>query len=111
VISIAMGERSRDLLDQLETWMAPQQRGHHGRPHARNRRRPHRRRHHHRLQQLGIFTSILFFPWTILLYTLVWGPVNGVHGAGWIAVVVRDFLDVATYSARAAQSRYQARGV
>ena len=55
--------------------------------------------------------GLLFFPWTILLYTLAWGPVNGVHGAGWIAVVIGVFLDIATYSARAAQSRYQARGV
>ena len=52
-----------------------------------------------------------FQSWTILLYTLAWGPVNGVHGAGWLAVVIGVFLDFATYSARAAQSRYQARGV
>jgi hypothetical protein len=55
--------------------------------------------------------GLLFFPWTILLYTLAWGPVNGVHGAGWIAVVIGVFLDLATYSARAAQSRYQTRSV
>jgi hypothetical protein len=55
--------------------------------------------------------GLLFAPWTILLYTLAWGPVNGVHGAGWIAVVLGVFLDLATYSARAGQSRYQARSV
>ena len=55
--------------------------------------------------------GLLFFPWTILLYTLAWGPVNGVHGAGWIAVAVGVFLDVATYSARSARSRYEAHGV
>jgi hypothetical protein len=55
--------------------------------------------------------GLLFLPWTILLYTLAWGAVNGVHGAGWIAVAIGVVLDLATYSARTAQSRYQARGV
>jgi hypothetical protein len=52
--------------------------------------------------------GVIFAPWTFLMYILAWGPVNGVHGAGWIAVVFGVILDVMTYSARAAQSRYQA---
>jgi hypothetical protein len=52
--------------------------------------------------------GLIFAPWTFLFYTLAWGPVNGVSGAGWIAVALGVFLDVVTYSARAAQSRYEA---
>jgi hypothetical protein len=52
--------------------------------------------------------GMLFFPWTSLMYVLVWGPVNGVSGAGWIAIVLGVFLDVVTYAGRAGQNRYQA---
>jgi hypothetical protein len=52
--------------------------------------------------------GVLFFPWTSLMYILVWGPVNHVSGAGWIAVGFGVFLDVATWSGRLAQSRYEA---
>ena len=51
--------------------------------------------------------GLLFFPWTILVYILVWGPVHGVSGAGWILVALGAFLDLLTYSSRAAQSRYE----
>ena len=52
--------------------------------------------------------GIIFAPWTILMYTLAWGPVNGVSGVGWFVVALGVFLDIATYSTRAAQNRYQA---
>ena len=52
--------------------------------------------------------GLLFAPWTILFYVLAWGPIHGVSGAGWILVALGVFLDLLTYSSRAAQSRYEA---
>ena len=52
--------------------------------------------------------GLLFFPWTTLCYLIVWGPVNGVSGGGWVLVAFGVFLDLLTYSSRAAQSRYEA---
>ena len=52
--------------------------------------------------------GLLFLPWTTLAYLIVWGPINGVSGGGWILVVLGVFLDLATYSSRMAQGRYQA---
>jgi len=49
--------------------------------------------------------GVIFIPWTSLAYILVWSPVHHVSGAGWILVVLGLFLDLATWSARAAQSR------
>jgi hypothetical protein len=52
--------------------------------------------------------GLLFLPWTTLAYVLVWSPVVDVEGAEWIVVALGFLLDIATYSARAASSRYQA---
>jgi hypothetical protein len=52
--------------------------------------------------------GLLFFPWTILAYTLAWGPLNGVSGWGWVFVALGVILDLGTYASRAAQSRWQA---
>ena len=52
--------------------------------------------------------GVLFFPWTILMYTLAWGPLNGVSGIGWVVVAIGVVLDICTYSSRAAANRYQA---
>ncbi len=52
--------------------------------------------------------GVIFAPWTILMYTLAWGPLNGVSGFGWVIVAIGVFLDFATYSSRTASSRYQA---
>jgi hypothetical protein len=51
--------------------------------------------------------GILFLPWTTLAYVLMWSAVGGVEGAEWIVVALGFALDIATYSARAAKSRYQ----
>ena len=51
--------------------------------------------------------GLIFLPWTTLAYVLAWGPVNAVSGAGWLVVALGFAADVATYSARAAKSRYQ----
>jgi hypothetical protein len=51
--------------------------------------------------------GLLFLPWTTIAYVLAWGPVYGVSGFwGWLLVALGFALDVATYSSRAAKSRY-----
>jgi hypothetical protein len=52
--------------------------------------------------------GIIFAPWTILMYTLAWGPLNGVSGFGWFVVAIGVCLDLATYASRSASNRYQA---
>jgi hypothetical protein len=52
--------------------------------------------------------GLIFLPWTMLGYLLVWSVVGGVEGAEWIVVALGFAADVATYSSRAAASRYQA---
>jgi hypothetical protein len=52
--------------------------------------------------------GLLFLPWTTLAYVIAWGPLDGVSGAGWLLVALGVAADIATYSARAAKSRYRA---
>ena len=52
--------------------------------------------------------GLIFLPWTTLAYVLAWGPINAVSGAGWLVVALGFAADIATYSARAAKSKYQA---
>jgi hypothetical protein len=51
--------------------------------------------------------GLIFLPWTTLAYVLAWGPLNGVSGVGWLVVALGFAADIATYSSRAAKSRYQ----
>ena len=51
--------------------------------------------------------GMLFLPWTALAYVLAYAPVQGVSALGWFIVVCGLVLDIATYSSRAAQQRYQ----
>jgi len=51
--------------------------------------------------------GLVFLPWTTLAYVVAWAPLNGVSGAGWLLVALGLAGDIATYSARAAKSRYQ----
>ena len=51
--------------------------------------------------------GILLLPWTTLAYVLVWSAVGGVEGWEWIVVGIGVAADLATYSSRAAKSRYQ----
>jgi hypothetical protein len=53
---------------------------------------------------LGLFLA----PWTTLMYLLVWSRVGGVSGGEWVIVGLGVVLDLATYAARPAQSRYSA---
>ena len=50
--------------------------------------------------------GLIFLPWTTLAYVLAWGPVNDVSGLGWLVVALGLAADIATYSSRAAKSRY-----
>jgi hypothetical protein len=51
--------------------------------------------------------GLVFLPWTTLFYVIAWSPIGGVTGAEWLLVALGVALDVATYSARAAKTRYQ----
>ena len=52
--------------------------------------------------------GLIFFPWTTLMYTIVWSA-GGVHGANWIAVALGVVLDLFSYSSRRAQMMYRQR--
>ena len=49
--------------------------------------------------------GLIFLPWTMLSYLVVWSPVGGANGAEWLVVALGFVLDLATYSARAARGR------
>ena len=50
--------------------------------------------------------GLIFLPWTTLAYVIAWGPVD-VSGAGWLLVALGLAVDIASYSARAAKSKYR----
>jgi hypothetical protein len=50
--------------------------------------------------------GLIFLPWTTLFYVIAWSAVGGVSGAEWLLVALGFALDLMTYSARSAQSRY-----
>ena len=50
--------------------------------------------------------GLLLAPWTTMMYLLTWSVANGVSGADWILVGIGVAIDVGTYVARPAQSRY-----
>ncbi len=52
---------------------------------------------------------LIFLPWTGIMYALMWSPVVGVDGAEWIVIGLAVFVDLASWSARAAKSRYDTR--
>ena len=51
--------------------------------------------------------GLIFLPWTSLAYVLCWAPIGGVSGFGWFLVALGFFFDIATWSGRLAQGRYQ----
>jgi hypothetical protein len=55
--------------------------------------------------------GLLFLPWTVLAWVAAYAPAGGVTGIGWVVVAFGFLLDIASYSSRAAQSRYEARAV
>jgi hypothetical protein len=45
------------------------------------------------------FLGLLFFPWTTLMYALVWS--GGVDGIGWLFVALGVIADLGSYGASA----------
>lgn len=50
--------------------------------------------------------GLVFLPWTTIMYVLAWSAIGGVSGAGWLLVALGIAFDIASYSARAGQSRF-----
>ena len=50
--------------------------------------------------------GLLVAPWTTLMYLLAWSPGGGVSGGEWVFVGLGAFLDLATYTAKSARSKY-----
>ena len=42
--------------------------------------------------------GIIFFPWTTLMYLIVWSPVTGVYGLDWLWLVLAILADLGTYA-------------
>jgi hypothetical protein len=53
--------------------------------------------------------GLLFLPWTALAWVAAYAPTGGVTGIGWVVVAFGFLLDIASYSSRAAQGRYETR--
>jgi len=51
--------------------------------------------------------GVIFLPWTSLMWVLCWSPIGGVTGFGYLLVAIGFFFDIATWSGRFAQNRYQ----
>jgi hypothetical protein len=49
--------------------------------------------------------GLVFLPWTTIMYVLAWSAIGGVNGAGWLLVALGIAFDIASYGARAGQSR------
>jgi hypothetical protein len=41
--------------------------------------------------------GFIFLPWTLLAYVLVWQPIGGVQGFGWVIVALAFFVDLGAY--------------
>jgi hypothetical protein len=54
------------------------------------------------------FLGLLLLPWTTLFYVIAWSAPGGVEGAEWLIPALGLVLDIMTYSARSAKSRYEA---
>ena len=50
--------------------------------------------------------GLIFLPWTTLFYVIVWSAIGGVSGAEWLFVALGLLLDICTYTAKSAKSRY-----
>jgi len=49
--------------------------------------------------------GIIFLPFTTLMYVLVYNPVLGVTGWGWLLVILGLVLDISSYSSSAYTNR------
>jgi hypothetical protein len=52
---------------------------------------------------------LIFLPWTGIMYTIMWDPVQGVEGAEWVVVGLAVVVDLMSWSSRMAKSRYDSR--
>ena len=52
--------------------------------------------------------GLMLLPWTTLFYVIAWSAPGGVEGAEWLIPALGLALDIMTYSARSAQSRFEA---
>ena len=49
--------------------------------------------------------GFIFLPFTTFAYVLVWSPLEGVSGLGWVAVVVALLFDLGVYAGSAYGNR------
>ena len=49
--------------------------------------------------------GIIFLPFTTLMYVMVWNPVGGVTGWGWLWVILGVLLDLGSYTGSAYGNR------
>ena len=42
--------------------------------------------------------GIIFLPWTLLMYLIVWNPVTGLTGWGWLWIGLALVFDIASYA-------------
>ena len=49
--------------------------------------------------------GLIFLPYTTLIYVLVWSPVTGVTGLGWLLVILGFLSDIGSYASGAASRR------
>ena len=54
--------------------------------------------------------GIIFFPWTTLMYLIVWSPVTGVYGLDWLWLVLAVLADLGTYAGGGYGNRDRIRG-
>lgn len=52
---------------------------------------------------------LIFLPWTGIMYAVMWSPVVGVDGAEWLLIALAVFVDLASWSSRAAKKQYDSR--
>jgi hypothetical protein len=41
--------------------------------------------------------GVIFLPFTTLMYVLVWSPIGGVTGWGWLWIILGAILDIGVY--------------
>lgn len=49
--------------------------------------------------------GFLFLPWTTLMWVVVWNPVSGLDGFGWLWIVLAFLVDIGTLSGGAYGNR------
>ncbi|HZJ27461.1 MAG TPA: hypothetical protein VFF40_10710 [Acidimicrobiia bacterium] len=55
------------------------------------------------------FVGLIFLPWTTLFYVVVYAPVDGVTGIGWLFVILGFLFDLGSYSSGGREGRRRQR--